>query len=84
MCYAGVEDERHVLVDCVAYERERESLVSDIGEAGKSLVGIVRNGEIVDCDEMLRRCLFGDCKDEMIRFLAVIMRKRSEVLQLGN
>ena len=63
-----------MLADCVAYASERESLIAEIGESG----------EIVDCGELLRRCLFGDCKDKMIGFLAVVMRKRSDILQLRD
>ena len=81
MCYAGVED---VLVDCVAYTRERESLIVAIRGAGKLLSGIGESGEVVDCEDLLRRCLFGDCMDEMIGFLAVVMRKRSDILQLRD
>ena len=65
-----------MLADCVAYARERENLMVAIRGAGKLLSGVGESGKVVDCEELLRRCLFGDCMDEMIGFLAVLMGKR--------
>ena len=47
-----------MLADCVAYASERESLIAEIRGAGKLLSGIGESGEIVDCGELLRRCLW--------------------------
>ena len=84
LCYSGVEDARHVLKDCDAYDAERKSLIRDVVTAGKSLENIVVDDCIVDIDEFLRRCLFGDCKEFMIKFLSVVMRKRNDLLQLRS
>ena len=72
MCFGAVEDPRHVLLNCPAYDCARNKLLSKMG---------VTLGSVAQNDEFIRRALFGNGKQLAMAFLRTAMKKRSKTLQ---
>ena len=79
VCLVGVEDIRHVLCDCPAYETRRAQLFRE-AKTGMCLDGIIEGSVVVDRDGLVQLMLFGLGQSLMEDYICDVLSERSRRL----
>ena len=79
VCLVGVEDIRHVLCDCPAYETRRAQLFRE-ARTGMCLDGIIKGSVVVDRDGLVQLMLFGLGQSLMEDYICDVLSERSRRL----